>query len=69
VNSSERLRPNAFTRINTSSIFGVGTGMLSIFKTSGPPASWITAAFIVCIVVIVVLFSDLCIQDTSRRST
>ena len=49
MNSSERLSPNALTRIKTSPLFGVGIGRLSILRTSGPPASWITAAFIVVI--------------------
>jgi len=45
--SSARLRPNAFTRMSTSPCRGVGTGRRSILKTSGPPASYITAVFVI----------------------
>jgi hypothetical protein len=43
------VQPKAFTRIKTSLFFGMGTGRLSILRTSGLPASRITAAFIVAI--------------------
>ena len=36
-----------FTRTRTSPLLGLGTGRCSILRTSGPPASQITAAFIV----------------------
>ena len=46
VNISERFSPNAFTRMSTHPASGFGTGRCSILSTSGPPGSWITAAFI-----------------------
>jgi hypothetical protein len=45
VNISDRLSPKALTRISTSSAAGVGIGRCSSLSTSGPPASWITTAF------------------------
>lgn len=47
VNISLLFSPHALTRINTSPSVGTGTGTLSTLSTSGPPASRITAAFIV----------------------
>ena len=40
-------RPKALTRIRTCSFVGFGTGRVSRRRTSGPPASCTTAAFIV----------------------
>ena len=50
VKSSERLRPNAFTRIRTHPGAGRGTGSCSILSTSGAPGSRMTAAFMVLMV-------------------
>jgi hypothetical protein len=50
VKSSERFNPNAFTRINTSPVRGVGIGTVSMRRTSGPPACLITTAFMFAIV-------------------
>lgn len=36
-------------RMSTCSLFGVGMARVSSLRTSGPPASWTTAAFIVAI--------------------
>ena len=47
VKSSERFRPQAFTRIRTWPGEGVGMGRVSSLRTSGPPGPWITAAFMV----------------------
>lgn len=44
VKSSERLRPQALTRIRTWSYEGVGMGTSSSLRTSEPPAVYIIAA-------------------------
>ena len=49
VKSSERLRPNAFTRMRTHPPVGLGTESSSILSTSGAPGSRMTAAFMVLI--------------------
>jgi hypothetical protein len=40
--------------MRTWSLFGVGMGRVSSLRTSGPPASWTTAAFIVAILDVLV---------------
>ena len=52
--SSERLSPNALMRMRTSPDLGVGMGHCSSLRTSGPPAEWMTTAFIVDMAVLVV---------------
>ncbi len=46
VNNSDRFNPQALTLISTSPGFGFGIEMLSMFRTDGPPATLMTAAFI-----------------------
>ena len=47
VNISDRLRPNALTRIRTQPLSGVGMGRSSRMRALGPPGLWTTAARIV----------------------
>jgi hypothetical protein len=61
VKSSERLRPNAFTRMRTSPFWGVGIGSVSSLRTSGPPGEWMTTAFMVAMASCKVF----CCEDTS----
>src|ERR1700687_1057606 len=67
VNSSERFSPNALTRISTSPLCGAGIGRLSILRSSGPPASWITAAFMVVIIRSFAWFHVGCDSQSSER--
>ena len=52
--SLERLSPKALMRMRTSPDLRVGIGRCLSLRTSGPPAEWITTAFIVDIVVLIV---------------
>lgn len=55
MNISERLRPKARMRIRICPGEGVGMGICERTREEGPPGVWITAAFMVLVLVDMIL--------------